>query len=187
VSVVDLVISRFRAETDPRKTQGRIELVGAALTVILCVQVAYGTIRLALPPSPLPEGGSTASLVAPEVLQPRHVDEEQSQDIVSRPLFSATRRPEESDEQTDADAQAAGEDQFKDLKLVGTFGAGETAGIIALVKGQKRRIIVDQDVAGWTLKSVEGHRAIFERNGTQQELALQHATVTAARKSNNTK
>jgi hypothetical protein len=72
-------------------------------------------------------------------------------------------------EVTEEDA-AAGE--LDKVRLVGIFGAGESAGIITLVEGKKRRILVGEKVEGWTLDVVESDRAILKNKGRSRELML---------------
>ena len=63
--------------------------------------------------------------------------------------------------------------------MLGVFGSGDTAVVIAEVKGKKRRIMLGDTVVGWTLSSVERGEANFVDNGQSQTLALKFGTITS--------
>ena len=65
------------------------------------------------------------------------------------------------------------------VKLKGVFGSGDSAGIIALVDGSKRRIRVGDTVEGWTLVAVKPDRGIFENAGRRRTLVLKRMPAAA--------
>jgi hypothetical protein len=65
------------------------------------------------------------------------------------------------------------------VKLQGVFGSGDTAGIIALVKDKKQRILLGEQLRGWTLDSVSPDRVVLISDGRRQELFLRTAKVVA--------
>jgi len=105
------------------------------------------------------------------------VSAQQSNDLRARPVFWPSRRPVDASAEDLAAAEnsKAGKSELDKVKLVGVFGVGESAGIIALVKETKQRILLGDKVVGWMLQSIEGGTAIFVSNGKQQKLELQRA------------
>jgi len=100
-----------------------------------------------------------------------------SEEIRSRPLFWSSRRPAEVGPvvEENPEDQSTAASSLDKVQLVGIFGAGESAGIITLVKGKKQRILLGEDIEGWTLEGVEPDRAIFKDKGRSQELVLKPA------------
>lgn len=167
---------RYAVAADPLRTQRRIELLVLLLGLLLCLQLAYGGLRLVMMDAPEPVAPAADSLTVPVVLSPQTVTAEQRNEILARPLFWAGRRAldpvatrEDPGEQQGGDAGISG------VKLVGIFGAGDTAGIIALVKGQKRRILVGGSLDGWTLEKVAPDSGVFARAGQRETLSLQRS------------
>jgi hypothetical protein len=107
------------------------------------------------------------------------VDPAFSEEIRSRPLFWASRRPLVSEATVAGEVveeKSAAKSELDKVQLVGIFGAGDSAGIITLVKGKKRRILVGEDIDGWTLDSVEPGLAVFRDKGRSQKLMLKPPT-----------
>ncbi len=170
--------SRYRVSGDPLRTLRRIELVAVLLGLLFCLQLALGGLRLATLSAPDPVTPAPDSLRVPAVLSPVSVAASERNEIISRPLFWSGRRPVE-EVATLAEPQAkAGE--LKGVKVVGLFGSGERAGIIALVKGQKRRILLGDVVEGWTLKSVAPFELVVASGGRTETLSLERGSVKSA-------
>ena len=105
-------------------------------------------------------------------------------EIRQRPLFWATRRPVDpvaplATAAAEAKAEQKQAAQIAGLELAGVFGAGESAGIIVLAgeKNKKHRVMVNQEIKGWTLESVNSTEAVLSSNGRQATLALQRGDI----------
>ncbi|RLA49013.1 MAG: hypothetical protein DRR04_03415 [Gammaproteobacteria bacterium] len=175
------VRGRYRAAANPLRTERGVELVAVILGLVLCLQLLYSGARLAMAP--------VFDAVAPaaDVLQVTPVDSsalvasDQSDEIRARPLFWEGRSPiEETTPQVVPDGGKKRSGQLKEVKLLGIFGSGNTAGIIALVKGQKQRILQGESVAGWTLDVVESNRVVLVEGGRREKLVLKTGVVIAA-------
>ena len=173
------ISQRYRVSEDPLRTLRRMEMVALLLVLLLCLQLAFGGFGLAAMTGPEPVQPAADSLHVPQVYGPAVVAAEERNEIITRPLFWAGRQPESEVVVLPEDDEAkAG--NLKGIKLVGVFGSGERAGIIALVKDKKRRILVGESIDGWTLESVDPGE-IQLGNGDQREtLTLQQGKIKKA-------
>ena len=180
MKLLERVRARYAVTVDPLRSERRVEAVLVALGFALCLQLLYSGARLALVSSPeaiLPAEDALRA-AAPGSLAA--VTAEQSDEIRRRPLFWQDRRPLASDASvavTEEAAEEAGE--IKGVKLVGVFGSGDSAGVIALVKGKKQRILQGDAVQGWTLESVAPDRAVLATGDRRAELLLKQGKVIA--------
>ena len=170
--------SRYRVSGDPLRTLRRIELAAVLLGLLFCLQLALGGLRLATLSAPDPVTPAPDSLRVPAVLSPVSVAASERNEIISRPLFWSGRRPVEEVATLSEPQAKAGE--LKGVTVVGLFGSGERAGIIALVKGQKRRILLGDVVEGWTLKSVAPFELVVANGGRTETLSLERGSVKSA-------
>lgn len=178
MSWLENIGKRYRVSGDPLRTLRRIELVAVLLGLLLCLQLALGGLRLVSLSAPDPVTPAPDSLRVPMVLSPLLVAASERNEIISRPLFWSSRRPlEEVATLAEPEAKAG---ELKGVKLVGLFGSGEQAGIIALVKGQKRRILLGDVVEGWTLKSVTPFELVVVDGDRTKTLALERGQIKAA-------
>jgi hypothetical protein len=175
VSWLGSLSSRYRVSGDPLRTLRRIELLAVLLGSLLCLQLVLGGLRLATLSAPEPVIPAPDSLRVPPVLSPVAVAASERNEIITRPLFWSSRRPVEEVATLAEPEMKAGE--LKGVKVVGLFGSGERAGIIALVKGQKRRILLGDVVEGWTLKSVAPFELVVANGGRTETLALERGSV----------
>ena len=176
--------SRYRVSGDPLRTLRRIELIAVLLGLFLCLQLAMGGLRLVTLSAPDPVTPAPDSLRVPPVLSLASVAASERNEIISRPLFWSSRRPvEEVATLAEPEAKAG---ELKGVKLVGLFGSGERAGIIALVKGQKRRILLGDAIEGWTLKSVTPFELVVANGERTETLVLERGKVKAASAGNST-
>jgi len=167
--------NRYRASTDPLATERRVELVAVSISAILLLQLLYSGLRLSFLSEPEPIAPSLDLLAEGTATKVESVDPALSEEIRNRPLFWASRRPLIAQSQViegTVEGESAVKGELDKVQLVGIFGAGESAGIITLVKGKKRRILVGEDIDGWTLDSVEPGRAVFKDKGRSRELML---------------
>ena len=178
---LDALGGRYTVAADPLRTERKVELVALVLTVLLCLQLLYSGVRLALDPA--------VDAVAPamDVLQVKSVASQAvvassgSDEIRARPLFWSSRRPApESVEEIAPDEGGAAAGELKEVKLLGVFGSGDTAGIIVLVKDKKRRILQGEDIKGWTLQTVEPNRVVLVDGERREELVLKAGVIVAA-------
>ena len=67
--------------------------------------------------------------------------------------------------QSDEERAAA---ELESIRLLGTFSSSASSGIIALVEGEKQRILIGERAAGWEVESVGPVSAVL-RNGVRAE------------------
>jgi hypothetical protein len=121
------------------------------------------------------------SMRVPAVRSRDEVAENERSEIVGRPLFWSSRRPADvdaADEQPGPREETAG--KLRDVKQVGVFGSGSEAGIIALVKGKKRRILLGETLDGWELESIRATESEFVKGGRRETLTLRRGKVSAS-------
>ena len=171
---------RYAQSADPLRTQRRLELVALLLGLFICLQLVAGFIGLAVSTGPAAIEPAADSLRVPAVSTPAVVAAAERNEIISRPLFWVGRRPVEVIAAIkDPDAARGGSAELKEVKLVGLFGGGDTAGAIVLVKGKKQRILRDESLEGWTLETIEPQGAVFTRGARREALGLERASVTS--------
>ena len=107
----------------------------------------------------------------------------QSNEIRNRPVLWPDRQPIEAVAEIAAETNGKPR-EFKDIKLVGVFGAGDSAGIIVRVKDKVRRIQLEEELAGWRLESVGENKAVFTAGSRQEQLILLPESTNAAGKVN---
>lgn len=172
------LLGRYQVTGHPLQTERRVEfgfLIAATITLLVFL---YGGLRLLGigPPAPLVPGSETLAVAEAGVLQV--VTDELSREVGARPLFWRSRRPEvpipEEVPQESSEDEAG---NFEDVKLMGVFGSGDSVGIIALVAGEKQRILRGQELKGWKLASVKEGKARFRSGPGRQELELKHANI----------
>lgn len=172
---------RYRVGDDPLRTLRRIELVALLLALLLCLQLAWGALRLLTLAAPGPVAPAADSLQVPAVVGPALVAAAGRNEILSRPLFWSGRRPVD---RVAALADAGSKEgsrpgELEGVKLLGLFGSGNQAGVIALVQNQKRRILLGDTVEGWTIESITPHTLVVSKGARSETLALQQGAVTA--------
>lgn len=160
---------------DPLRSERRIELVVLLLFLLLLLQLAYGASRLAILATPEPIMPATDSLEVMSSIALDGITAEQRMEIRNRPLLWSGRRPVENVASL-PESEESKDREFKDIKLRGVFGTGESVGIIALVKGKPRRILLGEEIDGWKLESVENNEAVFAAGSRRQKSSLQLAT-----------
>lgn len=172
------LVNRYRASEDPLRTLRRLELLALLLGLLLCLQLAWGGVRLATMAAPDPVAPAADSLQVPAVLAHEVVNARARNEIISRPLFWSSRRPVDAVATVlESTSQPGG---LQGVKLLGLFGSGDQAGIIALVKGQKRRILLGEAVEGWTLASITPTALVVANGERTETLVLQPVPVTAS-------
>ena len=172
---------RYTVNSDPLRSERRIELALLVLVLLFCLQLVYSLARLAITPSPDAVAPAEDALRFGSLQHGRVVVQGESDEIRARPLFWPSRRPQDApDAETEAETETVAAEELKGVKLQGVFGSGETAGVITLVKGKKQRILLGEQLQGWTLDSVSPNRVMLTSGGRSQELVLKAAAVVAA-------
>jgi len=104
-------------------------------------------------------------------------------ETVSRPLFSAKRRPAPPSPSPDeANAEIS---STKDMRLLGLYGAGDRGGAIVQFAGKVQRVRFGEQIGGWTIASADGRTVTLTRGGAARQnlempLAASVATVSSA-------
>tara|TARA_R110001599_G_scaffold145321_1_gene327635 strand:- start:92849 stop:93559 length:711 start_codon:yes stop_codon:yes gene_type:complete len=179
VSWLQSIGQRYRVSEDPLRTLRRIELVALLLVVLLCLQLIFGAIILAATTGPDAVSPAADSLQVPPVIGPAVVDPDERNEIISRPLFWSGRQPS-SAEGSGGEKPPREAEKLQGVKLVGVFGSGERLGIIALVKDQKRRILVGESLDGWTLETIASDEIVLTNGERSETLKLQRGEVSKA-------
>ncbi|WP_116367405.1 type II secretion system protein N [Parahaliea mediterranea] len=174
------LLDRYRETAEPLRTERRVELVGLVLAGLLLLQVLWVLLRAVLPSTIDPVYPASSSLQVADILALNSVGQNESAEIRTRPLFWAARRPQEEvpiEEEAPEPKKAGG---LPGIKLLGVFGSGDHQGIIAVVKGKQQRLLLGDDVSGWSLGAIEPDRAVFESGGRREEVPLKrNMTITA--------
>lgn len=164
---------RYNGAGNMRHAERVIELAAIAVAVLLLLQLLFAFVRLINLSSPdaIHPNIDGISDVMPSSLE--KVDAAQSSQIRERPLFWTSRRPSQSSGGTgEAAGESAKSGSINKVKVVGLFGGGDSSGIIALVRAKKRRILLNEQVEGWTLESVERNEVVFARDGRRKKVVL---------------
>ena len=174
------VIERYRVRGYPLQAERRVELAALLLIVLLVACLVYNGVRLLSVSPPAPLVPSAESLIVAEIADPSIVSSSEREQIGVRPLFWRSRQPlvPPPEEVGSEDAASAVAGSLGKVKLLGVFGSAGSVGIIALVEGEKQRILAGEKILGWELKSIEGGRAQFMEGTRSEELELKLANVT---------
>jgi hypothetical protein len=179
VNIKNVLASRYAVAGNPLMTERRIELLAVLIALVLVIQLLYGFVRLQFLSEPESIVPSLESLEFTGMASVAPVDAKQALEIVSRPLFWPSRRPISATDEAEIIDQEEAEqaDDLAKIKVLGIFAGGQSAGVIALVKGKKQRIQLNEQVIGWTLQSVEVGHAVFVNDGTVQEVTLEISSM----------
>lgn len=123
-------------------------------------------------PPPLPP--AIDEVVVAPASEPAEVS--RYRETLERPLFASSRRiaprPPAGTEAQDA------VDSLKDVRLLGTYGAGGRGGVIVVRGGKVERVAVGASIGGWKVAGEEGRGATLVRaNGERRKLELALNTV----------
>ena len=176
-----MLVSRYQVSEDPLLSERRVELLALALTAILLILLFFSVGRLVISPPPQPKLPSADSLLMTELRASNAVSADASNAAKARPVFWPSRRPVDAPQEAVVETKPeARKSELDKVKLLGIFGAGDSAGIIALVKGNKKRILQGDKVVGWTLDSIDGGQAVFMEDGQSKRLTLERGVVASA-------
>jgi hypothetical protein len=165
---------RYLASGDARRAERLIELVTMGLAILLLVELLLSGLRLAILSTPEAIPPSMDGLADAQLMSVQRVSPSQSDEIRARPLFWISRRPLAGAVAGagDTGSPAANPGSLEKVKLVGLFGSGETAGIIAIIDQQKRRVLLGGQVEGWTLDSIQRNTVEFTNGARREKLVL---------------
>ncbi|MEQ9465304.1 MAG: hypothetical protein RJQ10_16705 [Haliea sp.] len=164
----------------------QLSLAAGMLFAALVVVFLLGAILVILrqPPAAIPPSPSTLTAVSIELPAPGL--SENAGEMLARPLFWNTRRPEPEKGPAEAPVPVLGPDVLDNVRLLGMFAAGDNAGVIINVAGQRQRLLVGQELQQWTLRKLSAAGAIFvatDDASVERTLPLEHAQVTPAPRS----
>jgi len=181
VKAISLIKNRYFSVTDPLLTERKIEFATLVLLGLLIIQLAVGLVRWSTLSLPESRAVAPGSMQVSDIRSSLLVTEELRNEMVERPLFWSSRRfiAGSSAGESDAETAAASAGDLGKVKLLGIFGGGESAGVIALVDGSKQRILLGEEALEWTLHAVEMDRATFQSGAQNQELVLKEAVLPA--------
>jgi len=178
------LLQRYRGQVDPLRSERAAELAVLVLLGLLVLQLLWGAYRGIFPDIPEPVSPTAEALEVQPLNATVDVSPELRNEIRQRPLFWATRRPVDpvaplATATAEAKAEQKQAAKIAGLELAGVFGAGESAGIIVLAKekNKKHRVMVNEEIRGWTLESVSSTEAVLSSNGRQATLALQRGDI----------
>ena len=169
------LVARYKVTANPLFSERRIELVAVVLTSVLLLQLLYSALRLSVLSEPESIAPASDVMAVGDPMAVELVSAELSEELRARPLFWSSRRMQvgESGVSSQVKKTAASKSKLGKIKLVGIFGGGESAGIIAWVNGKKRRILLGENVEGWSLDSVARNEAVFVDGARRETLILQ--------------
>jgi hypothetical protein len=160
----------------------RLNAIAAALAlnVALAGALAYlwsdeARFRWAEPAALAPSLEEIAAAPASEPVEvSRH------RETLERPLFAATRKM--APRRDPAAEAAAAADSLKDVRLLGTYGAGERGGIIVVSGGKVQRIPVGESIGGWKVAAGSAGRGVelVRDSGERRRLELALNSVAPA-------
>ncbi|MFT7287655.1 MAG: hypothetical protein ACI87W_001770 [Halieaceae bacterium] len=174
---------RYRSTAEPLRSERRLELALLFVAALLLVQLLWFGVRwmVALPVDPM--APTEDSLRVVERMSPGSISAEQSLQLQTRPIFWPSRRPVENIGLPEPQESVAGNEtaaaELEGLLLTGLFGGGEFGGAIVAYKGNRQRILVGEEIDGWSLQSIGSDAVVFESGGVRDERRLTLAPVIA--------
>jgi Tfp pilus assembly protein PilP len=146
-----------------------VNLAAAAALVVLWSDADRS--RWSEPEAMLP---SLEDVVATPVSEPADVSP--YRETLERPLFASSRRIAPRRDPAAEGQEAV--DFLKDVRLIGTYGAGSRGGIIVVRGGKAERVPVGASIGDWKVAGEEGRGAALVRaNGERRKLELALNTV----------
>lgn len=110
---------------------------------------------------------------------PELADVARYRETIERPLFAMNRKRAPRGDA--ADGGQAAVDVLKDVRLVGTYGAGARGGIIVVNGGAIQRIGIGERIGEWKVAESQGRSvALIRANGERRQLELALNTTTPA-------
>ncbi len=160
-------------------------LLAGLLLVALAAAVLLGAILVVARQPPAAIAPAPSTLVAGSIELPAPPLSENAGEMLVRPLFWNTRRPEpEAGPGEEPPVPVLGPDILDNVRLLGVFAAGDSAGVIISVAGQRQRqrLMVGEELQQWTLQGASAAGAAFvatDDPSLERLVALEHARVKA--------
>ncbi len=174
--------TRYLAAAAPLRTERRVELALLLLTMLVLLQLLWFLVARLSSPSidPLPPAADSIRVGA--LATDESISAADSLRLQTRPLFWPDRRPVA--EVSAAPEEPTGEGpaparSLKNLELTGVFGGGDSGGAIVSYKGERQRLLVGDELDGWTLLSVSPDEVVFTSAGTRDARRLNPVPVRA--------
>ncbi len=165
-------------------TELQLRKIALGLTVIILLQLVWSGASLLLLSDPEPILPAADSLQVDDLHFGAALDEDMSQDIVSRPVFWQGRAAYTAGAES-VDSGKPEKPRNSDIDgvtLLGVYSVGDVPGVIVSYREERHRLQPDESVAGWTFTSLNGNAAIFTYDSDTRELSLEHALVAPAPK-----
>lgn len=174
--------SRYGDLQPPLRAERRVELALLALLLIVLLQLLGFTVGKLTTPSidPLPPAADSVRVTA--LIAEEAVSSVDSLRMQTRPLFWPDRRPEaEVTAAPEPDDTSSGTParSLQKLELTGVFGGGDSGGAIVTYKGKRQRVLVGDEIDGWTLLSVSPGEVVFSSAGARDVRRLSQVPVRA--------
>lgn len=154
------------------------------VVVVLLALLGVILVMVRQPPAAIPPAPSTLTAVSIEL--PSLPLSEDAGEMLRRPLFWNTRRPELDAVPVEEPEPVLGPDVLDKVRLLGVFAAGDSAGVIINVAGQRQRLMVGEELQQWTLQELSAAGAKFvdtDDASVERTLPLEHAAVKPERAS----
>ncbi len=132
---------------------------GALLLFLVSALVGAVLVITKDPPAAIPPAPSTLAAVPIEL--PAVAMPDGGAEIVERPLFWSSRRPEVEAESTGPVAPVSGGDVLDKVVLLGVFSTGESGGAIVRIDGERQRLMIGQELQQWKLQGITAQEAEF--------------------------
>lgn len=173
---------RYAGLEPPLKTERRVELALLVFLLIVLLQLIGFTVGKLTSPSidPLPPAADSVRVTA--LVTEEAVSSVDSLRMQTRPLFWPDRRPEaEVTAAPDPDEATSGAParSLQKFELTGVFGGGDSGGAIVTYKGNRQRLLVGDEIDGWTLLSVSPGEVVFTSAGVRDVRRLTQVPVRA--------
>ncbi len=174
--------ARYSASSNPLRSTRRVELMLVVLVALLVLMLVWGAARLLTlaPEDPVAPAADALQVLSMDALP--EVTAAESNEMRSRPLFWSGRRPLDSVDLVEvanaAETKAAAR-ELREIKLLGVFGSEDTTGIIAMVQGKKKRLMLGESHKGWTLDSVKPNEVVFGDGVRTETLVLKQGVIVA--------
>ena len=178
------VLTPFSQTSSPYRGERRLALVAAGLIVFIGLQLLWLGVTSLLSAGVKPIPPTIESLRVEPLETPRAITATDSLQVQARPLFWQSRRPTSaptSSFQDDDELRSAASRELKQLEVTGVFGAGDLSGAIIAHKGERMRLLVGDEVEGWTLISVDPDQVVFASAGARDVRRLQSLPIDGYR------
>ena len=96
--------------------------------------------------------------------------------VLERPIFAPDRRPPPPPPPPPPPVVPPPPDPLANLQIKGIF-AGETNGILARLDGKSRRVMMNETIGPWTLKSIDGRDIIFSQGAESRKLHMPYTRL----------